>query len=763
MRKTKIVALLLVVAMVASMIPSVFAVNGEACPEHTNVTEWTEVAEGTWTGGELADGHYVLTGNQSITSALTIAGDVCIDLAGYSITAGAKAQGGSKVGYRVFEIAAGAKLTICDSAEVDGIISGGRVRANAEDLTVNGRCAGGNIYVEGTFNLYGGVVADGVATAGSVNYNNYGGNIYGAAGSTINIKGGEVRDGALNKGQLCYGTSKSGAGYGGNIYTAGILNITDGTISGGHYKGYNDPVADASTATNRLANKVYGGNIALVSGAEMNMSGGTITGGNLINNLSTATTTPNKVYAFGGNLYAIDAIINITGGTISDGRVEVGAYTSAEGGFIITKDSKHDIAARGGNIYITSGTELTIKNATVSGGVAEQSIDGNAGFDKATGLQTTSYGTSQGGNIFVSDGTVNLEKATISDGQCDYRGGNMAIGTGTVTIENTVFQNGTLKNEYNRTVTGEIGELYKLGTAPRGADIYASGDITINIKGSNTKFTGANGGDYTTGQSINVRGNTVVNIYDGDLSDQSSCFDGNKVATLTGGKLRNDDLQLGGKLSMGENKFAVLSGTVYAPYDKLSYAFSAAAINHAEVLLLDDYQGDSVSVPMNVTLDLFGHTLTVNTFTCAFEGCNIIDSKGTGKLICEDVAITKTNKQLPMKTAEGYVFETVKFAQKLDVDKNQYKFYINSEATATLIDDAIMAGENVAVGVIVSWTNGEGQPREKTFTLDSALLEQYAGNWDTKMIVLNFANDISQYPDLTCTAQITVNGVTVTA
>ena len=91
-----------------------------ACPEHADVNTWNSVAEGTWTGGELADGHYKLTGNQTLTSALTVAGNVCVDLNGYNITAGDAV--------RAFE-ATGA-LTICDSAEVDGTISGGNWSVN---------------------------------------------------------------------------------------------------------------------------------------------------------------------------------------------------------------------------------------------------------------------------------------------------------------------------------------------------------------------------------------------------------------------------------------------------------------------------------------------------------------------------------------------------------------------------------------------------------------------------------------------------------
>ena len=165
---------------------------GAACPEHPEVTTWTDVAEGTWTGGAIAAGHYKLTGNQTPTTALTVAGDVCIDLNGYNIT------GPDIDNKRVFEIAAEGALTVPDTAEdAEGVISGGRVR-NTQTGSPVSEVWGGNIYNEGTFNLYGGVISGGYAYTSSNYYPHIsGGNIYSAEGSVINVYGGTIKDGKV--------------------------------------------------------------------------------------------------------------------------------------------------------------------------------------------------------------------------------------------------------------------------------------------------------------------------------------------------------------------------------------------------------------------------------------------------------------------------------------------------------------------------------------------------------------------------------------
>ncbi|MBO5868200.1 MAG: metallophosphoesterase, partial [Oscillospiraceae bacterium] len=76
-------------------------ITGEAaapvCPEHEDAV-WTEVAPADWAAGKaLTTGHYVLTGDIALSKTLTIAAGetVCIDLAGYDITASGTAAEGT--------------------------------------------------------------------------------------------------------------------------------------------------------------------------------------------------------------------------------------------------------------------------------------------------------------------------------------------------------------------------------------------------------------------------------------------------------------------------------------------------------------------------------------------------------------------------------------------------------------------------------------------------------------------------------------------
>ena len=160
-------------------------------------------------------------------------------------------------------------------------------------------------------------------------------------------------------------------------------------------------------------------------------------------------------------------------------------------------------------------------------------------------------------------------------------------------------------------------------------------------------------------------------------------------------------------------------------------------------------------------MDLNGKTLTADSVTAAFDGTHVVDSKGTGKIDSDSVSVMNNNEQLPVTTEEGLVFETVTFAEDLNLENKQYKFYIMNEAVTTMLDNAILSGEAVSIDVTVTWTEAEGDG-EKKFTLDNVLLQEYAGNWDTKMIVLTFAS-LDGITNLDCTARVSCNGVTVKA
>lgn len=768
MHKTKILALLLAVAMVASMIvPSVSAAADGTCPAH-NDAAWTEIAEGTWTGGAIADGHYKLTGNQAITSALIVEGNVCIDLAGCNITASADKDNN----YRAFEVTGA--LTIIDSAEVDGVISGGHMETKpAADVKVYG----GNILVAGgKLNLYGGEISGGYMRAPSYMYHVYGGNIGLTEGAELNIYGGAVKDGKIEVPQQA--TQYHG---GGNIYAdASTVNIYGGTVSGG------DVIARYSSGS-KDARKAYGvgGNIA-VNGGTFYMEDGLVDDGNLDVrcNASGTSAAGSTAHAHGGNVYCMDSTVTIKGGVISNGTLsgeaiianaEKSPSLEAQGGNLYIKNCTAEIkgdaqilngeivndntSARGGNLFVAAGTVTMSENAVLSGGICPT--------DNA-----------RGGNVFVI-GTFNFNGGAISDGAAGW-GANMML------------QSGATINMNGGAVTGGTGGysvLIQRGTFNMTAGSIADAnekpalavDGTTDTNGGKAYISGGNIGEVYLNRAslLEVSGGVIG---EATLS-RTATLELKAGATVTGmWKAAETATVTVAEGVIFQSKNPALNGvegfeaylmdkstgvTTYTVYTKLATALAAAKAGNT-VTLMQDVTADEVVVPANVTLNLYGSVLTAGSVTATFEGAQIKDSKlgesGVGKIVSNSVSVAENNAFLPVTMDGAYIFEEVTFAENLTVADNKatYKFYVKSEAAATLIDDAILAGNAISFEVKVTWTNADGEAKYKVFVLDAALLAQLAADWDNKMVILTI-NDLTGISDLTCTAQVVSNGNTVTA
>ena len=150
----------------------------------------------------------------------------------------------------------------------------------------------------------------------------------------------------------------------------------------------------------------YGGNIYTTgANTEVNIYGGTITGGTTYSQGSSKS-------GFGGNIYAQSkATVNLYGGVVEKGRAVSDVYEKSGGG-------QGRGGASGGNIHVESGATLNIyEGAIIRDGVADQ----------------------HGGNIFQRDtksGTqyavINMYGGQVLGGQCDaeskgtYYGGNIA-------------------------------------------------------------------------------------------------------------------------------------------------------------------------------------------------------------------------------------------------------------------------------------------------------------------------------------------------
>lgn len=424
------------------------------------VTEWaTDYTKATGTHYYLSEDTVTLTKNIVIGQGETL----CLHLNGKSLTRGA--------GARAFNVSG--TLNLMDHAANEGVItcvgtktSGGCVvRVSAAGATFNMRGGtlemrigttdnsshagnGGCVWVveKGNFNLYGGVIKDGLSRDGGNVYiranakftmtggailngrtldTTYtytsdgmtnglnGGNVYLAEGAQFTMTGGTI--GTLKADGTCEngGTAVT---YGGNIFSDGaIVSISGGTIAGG-------------------SSGKCGGNIYLASGAVFEMCGGIVDGGFATN--------------YGGNIYGKSATIKI----VDDGDASTAAPVVSNGE--VTADNKG-----GGNIMADAGT-LTITNAIISGGKAQYggsiycsgSMTANINAEISGG-----HALERGGNIYTSSiGTkVNITGGTISDGICNYNGGNIYANHGYITISGGVISGGKGKGGGN--IYGNVG------------------------------------------------------------------------------------------------------------------------------------------------------------------------------------------------------------------------------------------------------------------------------------------------------------------
>lgn len=766
---------------------------GTACPEHTDVTTWTDVAEGAWNaGGTLAAGHYKLTGNQAPTSALTIAAgaDVCVDLNGYNIEVARTVDSKNRAtkNLRVFENSG--NLVVLDASE-DGT---GKIAGGAAYTSSNTRVEanGGNIYnyAGATFTLCSGTVSGGMATT-SGNYLSvcYGGNIYGEANTTINIKGGKVTGGVVTKN----GSRPNEHIGGGNICGDGIVNISGGEVSDGYV--YFDLATDRVNRQSLLS----GGNIIVRDGATLNITGGkisdgevsgsysstgatkmdtgwseafggnirgmvgsaiTISGGQIIGGVcemdtagsATGTKAPSDSRPQGGNIY-VSGTLTITGGTISNGKVFGSAGAHANN----TSTEKAVLNAKGGNIYIDKTGVVTMSGGTVTGGRAEGNSD------------TANTSHSYGGNVFVvGDGSFAMTGGEVSNGYAYYRGGNIAS-YAVATLSGTAVVMGGYTSNYSTacagdnivvitaaaTVTINDGAQVLTGELPEGvsstSSIYAITNANIVINGG--KVEGeiwAAGTEDNPNATLTINGGEVDTFGKGNVVPAANVVIGNGVTSKSSPV----------KYMTGEA--AVLAGEKYTTYATLAAALAAAQAD-STVSLAKDATAGAVAVPAGVTLDLNGKTLTADSVTAAFNETHVVDSKGTGKIDSDSVSLMSNNEQLAVHHEGNVTLETLELAEDLAINGTTglYKFFIKNEAAATMLDDAIKAGQDVSLLVRVTWTKG-GVEKVKDFACSNTLLQEYASNWDEKMFTLTFS-DLTDIENLACTVMVTSGGVTVEA
>ena len=191
-----------------------------------------------------------------------------------------------------------------------------------------------------------------------------------------------------------------------------------------------------------------GGLIHLSETATFRMTGGMLLGGSTVNG------TYNEP---GGCVAAVNtkATIEILGGQVIGGESSTHGGNIYSVGTTILKNCEiiGGVATKsGGNIYQAGGT-LTVENCRISDGEANDTASG-------------------GGNISITSGTaLTLKDSTLHNGYSNYHGGNLYIGTGSAVIENTQITAGVARSRGNNI----YGSTSATGMTLRNCDL--PGDI----------------------------------------------------------------------------------------------------------------------------------------------------------------------------------------------------------------------------------------------------------------------------------------------
>ena len=384
-----------------------------------------------------------------------------------------------------------------------GRILGGTAQAwykEASKAVVNG--VGGNVYTNGIFNMYGGVIEGGKALAGKDLKGNYsggtGGNLYAGSKAVLNLVGGQICGGQASvSGGNVYisgakhvslkGTVISGGvsgdsqlgitGSGGNLATTGVVVLEAGSITGGTTNG-------------------NGGNIHITGNGSLNMGSVTVSGGNA---------------ARGGNI-SVFGQLAMEAGNVSGGNAGTGGNIFVYGGKAALRGGKVEAGtatANGGNIYVgADGAEAQISN-TVLGGKAKNG--GNVAMAQKSvfallgGSITGGMASENGGSIYAEGGELLLSGGTVDGGDAGT-GGNIYLKNASLAQAGAVVTGGKATvNGGNVFIAAGASMTLKSGSVEKGI-ITRDGAGNIDARGSFTML----GGSVKDGTRVNEKGQSVA-------------------------------------------------------------------------------------------------------------------------------------------------------------------------------------------------------------------------------------------------------------
>ena len=441
MKKSKLLTLLVLVLAVCTVV-GMMAFSASAAEDHPHTagithcacggfgavegSGHTECAEETWTAWtngmtSPTSGNYYLAEDVTISTAITLGGNLKICLNGYTLTCN-----GSRLTTYVKTSLANIDVCDCSQGKTGKITSNftanqggiflhrcgtinlysGTLEHTGTESTVNGgiiRLGFTNSTSTATFNMYGGTITGGIAAKG--------GNIYAGESTkiTVNLYAGIITGGTATTsgGNICMdkgtlnikgatiqnGTTTNGTG--GNVYTCVTTNMTAGQIYGGSASGYGDNVQ--------------------LQGADFTMPGGSI---------GEADQTATEA---GHNLNMINGTLNVTGGNIK-GLVRATCTGDKTSTININKSGR--IAGGAENLRLAHNN-VTLNVGTAVADLGDSGLLGITLDDAYTNATFANATADPAGKVFSDNMYANV---VYADGKLSLAANTMQVGFGKVSI-----------------------------------------------------------------------------------------------------------------------------------------------------------------------------------------------------------------------------------------------------------------------------------------------------------------------------------------
>ena len=534
--KKRLLSLTLIAALCLSLFP-VGTAPAQAAPQHDH-SSWRELSGAL--NPNQASGNdfgfvgttYVLTNDvylgqtsEGYTAGIVFNGNATLCLNGHTLNL--NNPNGNFNGSIV--IAEGANVTICDcSANPGKIVNYDSFMVNngasliLSDVTVDGSQTSSNtekraLLLENNASL---TINSGIITGAATG-------IFTGGDCTVTMNGGTVNGAVFVSG--------------GDVGSKSRFTLTGGTING--------RVWLASQNTGTVLTPAY-------TGTDMEMSGGTITGGDAENG--------------GGIFVANSSTCTITGGIVTNNKATNGGGVYVNGGGACTIDGgaiSNNTAKNGGGVYVASGGSCTINDgaitqntATSGGGVySEARLDFNGGTiseNIAGGNGGGIYAAGDGTELGSDTGALRLTNNTATgDGGGMYLAedttGHQILGNDTLISENKAANGSGVYVADGQLVmnSGTISQNTANAQVGKGGGIYAGGNF-MGTGGTITNNSAALGGGVYGAATVNL---TSSSITDNEAENGGGVYVEKGPLYMRDGEISDNTAQSGGGIFLSEN------------------------------------------------------------------------------------------------------------------------------------------------------------------------------------------------------------------